>query len=49
MSENTCAACDCPLDSAAISVLVGGQSVEVCCQDCAIALNEAVAADPAEG
>lgn len=48
MSERTCAACDCPLDSAAISVNIGGNPVEVCCQDCAIALNEAGAADPAE-
>jgi hypothetical protein len=48
MSERTCAACDCPLDSAAIRVNVGGKAVEVCCEDCAIALNEAGATDPAE-
>jgi hypothetical protein len=41
MNERTCAACDCPLDDAAISVKVGGKAVEVCCQDCAVALNEA--------
>jgi hypothetical protein len=41
MNERTCAACDCPLDDDAISVNVGGKAVEVCCQDCALALNEA--------
>ncbi|MDY6947098.1 MAG: hypothetical protein SXG53_15390 [Pseudomonadota bacterium] len=41
MSEKTCAACDCQLDGAAIKVTVGGKSVEVCCEDCAKALNEA--------
>ena len=46
MSEKTCAACDCPLDGGAITVNVGGRAVEVCCDDCAAALNEAVA--PAE-
>jgi hypothetical protein len=48
MSERTCAACDCPLDSAAISVNIGGKPVEVCCQDCAIALGEAGATDQTE-
>ena len=48
MSERTCAACDCPLDNAAINVNIGGKSVEVCCQECATALNEAGAAEPAE-
>lgn len=48
MSEKTCAACDCPLDSTAISVNIGGKPVEVCCQNCAIALNEAGAAEPTE-
>jgi hypothetical protein len=44
MNERTCAACDCPLDGDAISVNVGGKAVEVCCHDCALALNEAGAA-----
>ena len=48
MSERTCAACDCPLDSAAIRVSIGGKPVEVCCEDCAIALKEAGAAEPTE-
>lgn len=43
MNEKTCAACDCVIDGAAITVTVGGRSVEVCCEDCARALNEAYA------
>ena len=43
MSERTCAACDCEIDGSAITVTVGGKSVEVCCEDCAKALNEAYA------
>jgi hypothetical protein len=43
MSEQTCAACDCELDAAAIKVTLGGKTVEVCCEDCAKALNEAYA------
>ena len=43
MSERTCAACDCEIDGAAINVTVGGKTVEVCCEDCAKALNEAYA------
>ena len=43
MSDRTCAACDCELDGAAIKVTVGGKTVEVCCEDCARALNEAYA------
>ena len=43
MSEKTCAACDCPLDDSAISVTINGKTVEVCCEDCAIALKEAKA------
>lgn len=49
MSEKTCAACDCPLSNEAISVNVNGRTVEVCCEDCAIALKEVVVADKAEG
>jgi hypothetical protein len=41
MSENTCAACDCPLDQHAITITVGGRTVEVCCDDCARKLKEA--------
>lgn len=43
MNEKTCAACDCKLDAQAISVKVGGKTVEVCCEDCAKALKEAQA------
>jgi hypothetical protein len=41
MTEKTCAACDCPLDDSAIQVKIGGQTVEVCCDDCARKLKEA--------
>jgi hypothetical protein len=41
MTENTCAACDCPLDESAIKVTINGRTVEVCCEDCARLLNEA--------
>ena len=41
MSENTCAACDYPLDQNAIKITVGGRTVEVCCDDCARKLKEA--------
>lgn len=41
MIEKTCAACDCRIEGAAIKVTVGGKTVEVCCDDCARALNEA--------
>ncbi|HEV2621334.1 MAG TPA: hypothetical protein VGU65_04490 [Frateuria sp.] len=41
MSEKTCAACDCDLDENAIQVRIGGQAVEVCCDDCAVKLKEA--------
>jgi RNase P subunit RPR2 len=41
MSEKTCAACDYPLDDNAIQVRVGGQTVEVCCEECATKLQEA--------
>ena len=50
MTEKTCAACDCALDGNAITVKIGGKSVEVCCDECAAALNEAQAsAAPAKG
>lgn len=41
MSEKTCAACDYPLDENAIQVRIGGKTVEVCCEDCAVKLREA--------
>ncbi len=44
MKENTCAACDCELDDTRIAVKIGGKTVEVCCEECAIALREAEAA-----
>jgi hypothetical protein len=43
MNGKTCAACDCKLDEQAISVKLGGKTVEVCCEDCARALREAEA------
>jgi hypothetical protein len=47
MTQKTCAACDYPLDANAISVTIGGKTVEVCCQECATALKEAHAASAA--
>ena len=44
MTENTCAACDCELDETRIAVKIGGQTVEVCCEECADLLREAEAA-----
>jgi hypothetical protein len=41
MPEKTCAACDCTLDGTSITVTIAGRAVEVCCNDCAQALNEA--------
>jgi hypothetical protein len=41
MSEKTCAACDCKLDSTGIEVKVGRRVVEVCCLECAAKLREA--------
>lgn len=49
LNERTCAACDCPLDSTAISVNINGKPVEVCCNECALALNEAGATALPEG
>ena len=40
-NTKTCAACDCDLDAGAISVTVGGKTVEVCCEECADKLKEA--------
>lgn len=33
--SGTCAACDCELDETPIKVTIGGNTVEVCCEDCA--------------
>ncbi len=41
MAEQTCAACDYPLDGNAIKVTLGGRIVEVCCEECAEKLREA--------
>jgi hypothetical protein len=41
MSEKTCAACDCKLDSTGIKVKIGTRVVEVCCDECAAKLREA--------
>jgi hypothetical protein len=41
MTDKTCAACDCELDANAIKVKIGGKSVEVCCDECAVKLREA--------
>jgi hypothetical protein len=49
MVGNTCAACDCELDASAIKVTIGGDIVEVCCDDCARRLNEAHACAVAPG
>ena len=43
MTERTCAACDCPLDENAFQVKIGGRTVEVCCDECAVRLKEAFA------
>lgn len=40
MNEKTCAVCDYPLDANAISVTVGDNVVEVCCDECAAKLRE---------
>lgn len=42
MAEKTCAACDCKLDESAIQVKIGGRVVEVCCEDCARKLTDAI-------
>jgi hypothetical protein len=43
MTAKTCAACDCELDANRIKVTIGGNTVEVCCEDCARTLKEAYA------
>jgi pimeloyl-ACP methyl ester carboxylesterase len=51
MPEKTCAACDCNLDANSIKVKIGGETVEVCCDECARKLKEAhaFATEPSEG
>jgi len=49
MTAKTCAACDCELDDTAVQVTIGGQTVDVCCDDCASALKEAESARLAAG
>jgi hypothetical protein len=44
MKEQTCAACDCQLDANSIKVTIGGKTVEVCCEECAEKLREAMTA-----
>jgi ribosome-binding protein aMBF1 (putative translation factor) len=41
MAQKTCAACDCKLEGETIKVRIGGETVEVCCEDCAKKLREA--------
>ncbi|MGH6950119.1 MAG: hypothetical protein ACREH4_04565 [Vitreimonas sp.] len=49
MAKPTCAACDCELDENTVQVKIGGQTVEVCCDECAIRLREAqVTTQPAQ-
>jgi hypothetical protein len=42
MAERTCAACDCSLDETAMKVKIGIRVVEVCCNECAQKLREAI-------
>lgn len=49
MVEKTCAACDCRLDGEVITVTVGGNAVDVCCEDCAALLKEADASAARQG
>lgn len=49
MGLKTCAACDYPLDDNAIKVTIGGKTVEVCCEECAVALGEAKASAQGAG
>lgn len=44
MDPNTCAACECELEAEANTITLGGQTVEVCCAECANLLGEAQAA-----
>lgn len=48
MTAKTCAACDYELDGNAIKVTIGGNTVEVCCEECAKTLREAYASSGAK-
>lgn len=48
MNEKTCAACDCSLDQNAFQITIGGRTVDVCCDDCAVRLKESHRASGAE-
>ena len=41
MNQKTCAVCDYVLDHNVIQVTIGGEIVEVCCEECAKTLREA--------
>lgn len=41
MADKTYAACDCKLEGESIQIKIGGKTVEVCCDDCAVRLKEA--------
>jgi hypothetical protein len=43
MTQKTCAACDYSLDENAIKVKIGGNTVEVCSEECGQKLSEAAA------
>jgi hypothetical protein len=47
--QNSCAGCDTPLDETRRTVIIGTIVVEVCCEECAIALREARSAIEREG
>jgi hypothetical protein len=49
MNPKTCAVCDYVLDEKAIEVTIGGETVEVCCEDCAQTLREAHASTANDG
>lgn len=49
VAEKTCAACDCRLDGEVITVTIGGNAVDVCCEDCATLLKEADASASGKG
>lgn len=41
MAQKTCAVCDYVLEGDPIKVSIGGETVEVCCEECAQKLREA--------
>jgi hypothetical protein len=49
MKGRSCAACDCALHTNGIKVTIGGKTVEVCCDECAQKLREAIAGFDAPG